>query len=39
MLTISSMALLQYLMVEGAHIWQNNCLWCVDYNEDIRSPI
>ena len=30
--------ILQCLM-EGVHMWRNNCLWSVDYNKVFRSPI
>ena len=26
-------------LMEGVHIWHNDCLWSVDNNEGFRSPI
>ena len=35
----SNIQLLLHILTKGVHIWHNVCLWCVDYNNSLRSPI
>ena len=38
-LIMSDLTLTLILFMEGYHNWHNDCLWCVNDNEDFGLPI